>query len=163
MNNHVSASRVMAGLFATAVLFSCMVAMSACSGPTLAEQKAQILDHKIHFEGLTIQAFLETWGKPAYTHRERMQFYTLDNGNSIPRFRTPMGEAPQGWTMGIISEDSIFFGYPDRGELLGFADGLLVYREKVPADELHAIGKTWAREDLFKTRLETPNAPSPSK
>lgn len=163
MNIHAGTLRVLSGLFAIPVLLGCLVIMTACSGPTLAEQKAQILDKKIHFEGLTVQAFLETWGKPAYTHRERMQFYTLDNGNSIPRFRTPMGEAPQGWTTGIISEDSIFFGYPDRGELLGFADGLLVYREKVPADEVHAIGKIWAREDLFKTRLETPNAPSPPK
>jgi hypothetical protein len=136
---------------------------TACSGPTLEEQKAQILGNRIHFEGLTAQAFLETWGKPAYTHRERMQFYMLDDGNSIPRFRTPMGEPPQGWTTGIISEDSIFFGYPDRGELLGFAGGRLVYREKVPEAEVHSIGKTWAREDLFKTRLETPNAPTPSR
>ena len=163
MNGHPRASRVMAGLFKAAVLLGCLVATAACSGPTLAEQKAQILDHKIHFEGLTIQAFMEAWGKPAYTHHERMQFYTLEDGNSIPRFRTPMGEPPQGWTMGIISEDSIFFGYPDRGELLGFANGRLVYREKVSADEVHAIGKTWAMEERFKTRLESPNVPSPPK
>lgn len=159
MNMPDCASRVTVAV----LLLGCLVAMTACSGPTLAEQKAQILDNKIHFEGLSIQAFLETWGKPAYSHRERMQFFTLDNGNSIPRFRTPMGEAPQGWSTAIISADSVFFGYPDRGELLGFAEGRLVYREKVPADEVHALGKTWAREDLFKTRLETPNAPTPSK
>jgi hypothetical protein len=148
---------------AEVLLLGCLVAMTGCAGPTLAEQKAQILDNKIHFEGLSVQAFLDTWGKPAYTHSERMQFFTLDDGNSIPRFRTPLGEAPPGWSMAILSADSIFFGYPDRGELLGFADGRLVYREKVTADEVHAIGKAWAREDLFKTRLETPNAPTPSK
>lgn len=135
----------------------------ACSGLTLEEQKMQIRNNKIHFEGLTVQAFLETWGKPAYTHRERMQFYTLDDGNSMPRFRVPMGEAPQGWSMGIISEDSTFFGYPDRGELLGFAEGRLVYREQVPAAEIHSVGKMWAREDLFKTRLETPAPVTPAK
>ena len=159
MNEPAVALRMMVAV----LLLGCVVAVTACSGPTLAEQKAQILDDKIHFEGLSIQAFLETWGKPAYSHSERMQFFTLDNGNSIPRFRTPLGEVPQGWSTAIISADSIFFGYPDRGELLGFAEGRLVYREKVPADEVHAIGKTWAREDLFKTRLETPNAPTQSK
>jgi hypothetical protein len=132
------------------------LALSACSGLTLDEQKAQILDNKIHFKGLSIQAFLDTWGKPAYVHRERMQFYMLENGNSMPRFRTPMGELPPGWTTGIISEDAVFFGYPERGELLGFVDGLLVYREQVPAAEVHSVGKMWAREDLFKTRLESP-------
>ncbi len=157
MKGIAMASRMMVAV----LLLGCLVAMTACSAPTLAEQKAQILDNKIHFDGLSIQAFLDTWGKPAYQHRERMQFYTLENGNSIPRFRTPMGEPPQGWTMGIISEDSVFFGYPDRGELLGFAAGRLVYREKVSADDVHALGKTWAMEDRFKTRLESPNAPSP--
>lgn len=142
-----------------AMVFSLM----ACSGPTLEEQKAQILDDKIHFKGLTVQAFLEAWGKPTYTHRERMQFYTLEDGNSIPRFRTPLGEAPQGWSTGIISEDSTFFGYAERGELLGFADDQLVYREKVSTAEVHSVGKTWAREDRFKTRLETPVPVTPAK
>lgn len=145
------------------VLAAMFLSVTACSGPTLEEQKAQIRDNKIHFEGLTVQAFLDTWGKPAYTHRERMQFYTLDNGNSLPRFRVPMGEVPQGWSTAIISEDSTFFGYPDRGELLGFADGQLVYREQVPAAEIHTIGKMWAREDMFKTRLETPVPVMPAK
>jgi hypothetical protein len=146
-------------LVTAAMLFSVM----ACSGLTLEEQKAQIQSEKIHFEGLTIQAFLETWGKPAYTHRERMQFYTLDNGNSMPRFRTPMGEPPQGWSTAIISEDSIFFGYPERGELLGFVGGRLIYREQVPAAEIHSIAKTWAHEDRFKTRLEAPVPVTPAK
>lgn len=146
-------------LAVTAISF----ALLACAGPTLAEQKAQILDDKIHFDGLSIQAFLETWGKPAYQHSERMQFFTLDDGNSIPRFRAPMGVPPQGWATAIISADSVFFGYPDRGEFLGFANGILVYREKMPADEIHSIAKTWAMEDRFKTRLETPNQPTPSK
>lgn len=163
MNGHAGTSRVLAGVFATAVWLGCLVALPACSGPTLAEQKAQILGNKIHFDGLSVQAFLETWGEPAYRRRERMLFYTLNDGNSIPRFRTPIGEAPPGWSTAIMSGDSIFFAYPDRGELLGFVDGRLVYREKVPADEIHALGKTWAREDLFKSRLESPNAPSPSK
>ena len=151
------------GTVCAPVAVAIFLSVVACSGLTLEEQKAQIQNEKIHFNGLTIQAFLETWGKPAYTHRERMQFYTLDDGNSIPRFRTPMGEPPQGWSTAIISEDSIFFGYPERGELLGFAEGRLVYREQVPAAEVHSIGKTWAREDMFKTRLETPVPVTPTK
>ena len=146
-------------LIVAAIVFSVM----ACSGPTLEEQKKQILNNKIHFEGLTVQAFMETWGKPAYTHRERMQFYVLENGNSMPRFRVPMGETPEGWSNAFLSEDSTFFGYPDRGELLGFVDGRLVYREQAPAGEIHSVGKMWAREDLFKTRLETPVPVTPVK
>jgi hypothetical protein len=163
MNDHADTLHIATRMFVATTMLSLCAVTLACSELTLEEQKAQILDNKIHFEGLTIQAFLETWGKPTYTHRERMQFYTLDDGNNIPRFRVPMGEAPQGWSTGIISEDSTFFGYPDRGELLGFADGRLVYREQVPAAEIHAVGKMWAREDLFKTRLETPVPITPAK
>lgn len=154
---------VLSGYLYPFVVAALFVSAMACSGLTLEEQKAQIRNEKIHFDGLTAQAFLETWGKPAYTHRERMQFYTLDNGNSIPRFRTPMGEPPQGWSTAIISEDAIFFGYPERGELLGFAEGRLVYREQVPAAEIHSIAKAWAHEDRFKTRLETPAPATPAR
>ena len=134
--------------------------VAACSGLTLEEQKTQIRDNKIHFEGLTSQAFLETWGKPAYTHRERTQFFVLDNGNSMPRFRVPIGEVPDGWGSKTISDDALFYGYPDRGELLGFAEGRLVYREQVSADEIHKIGKAWAYEGRFKTRLDSSGPPS---
>jgi len=145
------------------LLLGCLVAATACSSPTLAEQRAQILEHKIHFDGLSMQAFLDTWGEPTYRHRERMQFYTLSDGNSVPRFRVPLGEPPPGWSTAILSGDAVFFGYADRGELLGFAEGRLVYREKVPAKEIHELGKTWAREERFKTRLESPNVPTPPK
>lgn len=149
----------MCSLVIAAMFFSVM----ACAGPTLEEQKTQIRDNKIHFRGLTVQAFLEAWGKPAYTHRERTQFFMLDDGNSMPRFRIPVGEPPQGWETRIISADSTFFGYPDRGELLGFVDGQLIYREQVQAEEIHSIAKAWAREDLFKTRMEKPTPPTPAK
>jgi len=145
------------------VVAAMCIFVMACSGPTLEVQKAQIRDNKIHFDGLTVQAFLDTWGKPAYTHRERMQFFMLDDGNSVPRFRVPLGEPPQGWATRTIFEDATFFGYPDRGELLGFVDGRLIYREQVPAAEIHSLAKMWAHEDLFKTRLETPSTPMPAK
>jgi hypothetical protein len=163
MNDHAVAVRIMPRLCAMSITMGLCMTMLACSGPTLEEQKTQILDNKIHFKGLTTQAFLETWGRPTYMHRERVQFYTLENGNSMPPFRVPMGEAPPGWATAIISDDSIFFGYPERGELLGFAEGRLVYREQVSAAEVHSVGKMWAREDLFKTRLETPASVTPAK
>lgn len=153
----------LAGAMRSLVIAAMFFSVAACAGPTLEEQKTQIRDNKIHFKGLTPQAFLDTWGKPAYTHRERMHFYMLDDGNSIPKFRTPMGEPPQGWATAIIFEDSIFFGYPERGELLGFAEGRLVYREQVPAAEIHSIAKMWAHESRFKTRLEKPTPPTPAK
>lgn len=153
----------LAGTMCPLVVATIFFSVLACSGPTLEEQKAQILDNKIHFEGLTVQAFLDTWGKPTYTHRERMQFYTLDDGNNLPAFRVPMGETPQGWTTAFMSADSTFFGYAERGELLGFVGGLLIYREQVPAAEIHSIAKMWAREDLFKTRMEKPVPDTPAK
>ncbi len=133
----------------------------ACSGPTLDEQKMQIRDNKITFKGLTIQAFLDTWGRPTYQHRELTVFYLMDDGNSIPRFRVSMGEAPEGWTEGAMAAEGVFFGYADRGELLGFVDGRLVYRQQVPAEEVHAAGKQWAHEQRFKTRLEMPAPAKP--
>ena len=123
--------------------------------PPLEEQKAQIQQDRIQLQSVGPRAFLETWGAPAYMHRERMQFYPVKSGNFVPRFRLPTGEVPNGWDSTIVSEESIFFGYPDRGELLGFISDRLIYREAVPAEEVHAIGKMWKRDALFKTRLET--------
>jgi hypothetical protein len=145
-------------MVAAAIFFSVM----ACAGPTLEEQKAQIRDNKITFKGLTTQAFLDTWGKPTYQYRELTVFYLLEDGNSIPRFRVPMGESPEGWKTGVMAAEAVFFGYADRGELLGFVDGQLVYRQQVPAEEVHAAGKMWAHEQRFKTRLESPASTAPA-
>lgn len=161
MNNHADALRVATRMLMMTVLLSCVVAMLACAGPTLEEQKAQILDNKITFKGLTMQAFLDTWGKPTYRHRELTVFYLMDDGNSIPRFRVQMGEAPEGWTAGAMAAEGVFFGYADRGELLGFVDDRLVYRQQVSAEEIHAAGKQWAHEQRFKSRLETPASTKP--
>ncbi|MEK6619069.1 MAG: hypothetical protein AABY90_10285, partial [Nitrospirota bacterium] len=61
------------------------------------------------------------------------------------------------------SEEALFLGYADRGERRGFLEDRLVYREQMPAEKIHAVGKQWKREELFKTRLETPSAPSPPR
>lgn len=130
--------------------------------PPLVEQKAQIAQGQIQLRTLSGQAFLETWGAPTYAHRENMQFYPVEAGNYVPRFRVPVGETPRGWDSTIVSEEAYFLGYADRGELLGFVDDRLVYRERVPSEEVHAVGKMWKREALFKTRMET-DRPSPTK
>ena len=90
----------------------------------------------------------------------------------MPRFRVALGEPPAGWNSEVISGEGYFLAYPDRGELLGFLKeevyilelfGLqkerLVYREHLPAEQIHLVGKAWQREDRFKSGLELPQAP----
>ncbi len=134
-----------------------LVMTGACGlfrGPTLAEQKAQIMNGDIRVRVLTRQAFLETWGPAGYQHRQRTQFYPIKDGRWVPQFRVPLGEAPLHWDLSVRSEVGIFFGYPDRGELLGFIENRLVYREKLSPEEVHAIGLVWKRDRLTRTRLE---------
>ena len=130
--------------------------------PPLEEQKARILSDQITLRALTAQAFLEAWGEPTYSHSEPMQFFPVASGNYIPRFRVPLGESPPGWDDSIVSEHALFLGYADRGELLGFLEKRLIYREHLPAEQIHAIAAQWKREELFKTRLEAPPARPPS-
>lgn len=130
--------------------------------PPLEEQKARILSNQITLKALTAQAFIETWGEPTYAHSESMQFFPVTDGNYIPRFRVPLGEVPPGWDNSVVSERALFLGYADHGELLGFLEERLVYREQMPAEQIHAIAAQWKREELFKTRLEAPAARPPS-
>ncbi len=130
---------------------------SGCSllrGPTLAEQEAMILDRDIKLRALTIQAFLSTWGSPTYQDRQYTQFYPVQGGNWIPQFRVPLGELPPGWTVSIISKEGHFLGYPERGELLGFVRYELVYRERLSPEEIHAIGRSWAKSSRSRTLRE---------
>ncbi len=139
------------------VLVPILVMAGACGSPRLPplpEQKARIMNEDIRPRVLTMQAFLETWGPAGYEHRERTQFYPVKNGNWVPQFRVPLGEAPPEWQTAVVSEEGFFWGYPDRGELLGFIEHRLVYREKLSADEVHAIGAAWKRDRLFRTTLE---------
>jgi len=134
-----------------------MMLVSACGAfvlPSLEEQKARIQRDEIRFHTLTSAAFLDTWGIPTYEHQEQMQFFPVESGNFIPRFRTPPGEPPPGWDSTVVSGEARFLGYADRGELLGFLEDRLVYREQLPSETIHAIGKLWKREELFKTRVE---------
>ena len=136
------------------------ILVSGCGVP-LEEQKSHIRKHSLPFQVLSMQAFLETWGKPTYVHQETTQFYPVKSGNYVPRFRAPLGEPPAGWDASVVSEPAVFLGYTDRGELLGFIDNRLVYREQLTASQIHEIGKNWQHEAIFKTGLETDFQASP--
>jgi hypothetical protein len=60
----------------------------------------------------------------------------------------------------MISDVAEFWIYPERGEVLGFVDDRLIYREQLATQRLHKLAKQWRYEQQFKTRLETP-VPAP--
>ena len=127
--------------------------------PSMEQQKAYLQNGQILVQQVTSQAVLDVWGPPTYQRREYMQFYTLENGEYVPFFRVPLGEAPHGWDNGVIPGEALFLAYADRGELLGFLQGRLVSRESLPTEKIHDIGKTWEREVRFKTQLEKATSP----
>jgi hypothetical protein len=147
--------------FSLSILTAILAVLIGGCGVPLEEQKAHIRKNTLPFQVLSTRAFLETWGQPTYVHQEHMQFYPVKTGNYVPRFRAPLGEPPPGWDASVVSEPSVFLGYADRGELLGFIDDRLVYREQMTASKVHEIGKNWQHEAIFKTRLETDLSASP--
>ncbi len=122
--------------------------------PSMDVQKAHIKNNELIGQVLTPEAFVQAWGTPTYEHGEQAQFLPADNGNWVPSFRIPLGQAPAGWDATIRTGDGYFMIYVERGELLGFLDRRLVSREKLGAEPLHAIGKVWKQEDIYKTGLE---------
>lgn len=145
------------------ILLSLAVTVAGCSlfPPSMDEQKRYISDGKFHARPLSRRAFLEVWGPPLYEHVELSQFYPAANGNYVPAFRMNLGETPPGWDGTIVSEVGDFWAYPERGELLGFVEEDLVYREQLSTEKIHAIAKRWKFETQFKSRLELmPNAPN---
>ncbi|MBI5411288.1 MAG: hypothetical protein HZA21_04790 [Nitrospirae bacterium] len=122
--------------------------------PSLEHQKQSIVGGEIKLHALNSKAFLETWGQPTYAYSVKTQFFPLANGNYIPRFRVPTGEPPSGWDSTTVLEDAMFLAYADRGELLGFIDNRLVYRERLSAEQIMAIVKQWKSEDMSRTGLE---------
>lgn len=141
-----------------------LLSLAACARLSLDEQTAAIRQGRLPLHALTVEAFLRTWGKPVYVHREHTQFFPVKNGNYVPRFRAPLGEPPPGWDATVVSEPALFLAYPDHGELLGFIDNRLVYREQLSSAQVHEVGKTWEHDALFKTRLETdPRASSSNR
>jgi hypothetical protein len=143
------------------VLAVLVASSCAKSFPSLDEQKAEVRSGQLRFHVVTSQAVLAEWGAPTYGHREYTQFFPLENGTYVPSFRVPLGEAPSGWDNSMVPGDAIFLVYADRGELLGFLGNRLVYRERMPAEKLHSIGKNWAKEARFKTEMEKNLPPLP--
>jgi hypothetical protein len=138
-------------LFLVALLISCSIA----SMPTLELQKEQIRRHDLQLWRLTPEAFLEAWGPPAYVHEGSMQFYPQSDGQYVPSFRVPLGEVPKNWDSTVVTGFGRFFAYPEQGELVGFFENRLAYREAMPGDQVHALGKAWAHERKFRTTIET--------
>ena len=141
----------------TAVFLGIMLTTAACALPrslTLHEQAELIRNQDIQLRVLSLEAFLDVWGAPTYEDRQRTQFYVVDGGSWVPQFRVPLGESPLGWNNGITRYDAYFLGYADRGELLGFVSHQLMYRERLPPEQIHAIGKSWQKEKRFRTTLE---------
>lgn len=142
---------------ATFLCAAALLLAGACSFaalPPLDEQASHILNHDIRLHSLTTEAFLQAWGRPTYEHRQRTQFYPVKDGNLIPQFRVPLGQAPNDWQAAIVSEEGYFLAYAERGELLGFIEDRLVFHEQAPAEEIHSIGRAWANQRIFRTRLE---------
>lgn len=149
-------AKIARGILLGALLVGTILLPAGCSRmPPIEEQQARILNRDLQLDMLTPEAFLATWGKPRYQYEANMQFFPLQNGQHVPRFRVPLGEAPAGWNSTVVFGPSQFFAYPEHGELLGFMDGRLIYREVVSAKDLHALGKAWADEQKFKTTIET--------
>lgn len=127
----------------------------ACSSlPSLDEQQALVRAGQLPLHAVTSGPVLSQWGTPTYSSIQRVQFFSLTNGQWVPNFRIRLGEYPKGWDLSTVSGDGLFIAYADRGEVLGFYEDRLVYRESLPAQEIHTLGKQWQRETKFKTRLE---------
>jgi hypothetical protein len=134
------------------IVASLWLLLPACS-LSLPEQKALIQRHDLRLHKLSSEAVLQSWGAPAYEHRELTQFYRLSNGQLVPQFRVPIGESPKDWDLSMELGEGYFLAYPDRGELLGFFDDRLVYREQLKAEQIQEIGKGWRHESRFKMNL----------
>lgn len=129
--------------------------------PPLEEQKTLLQSGQLRVHLVTSRAVLDVWGPPTYKHQEYTQFFTLESGMYIPFFRVPLGEAPVGWDNGVIPGEAQFLAYAGRGELLGFLEDRLVYREQLSAEGVHSIGKMWDREAKLKTQIEKNLSPLP--
>ena len=139
------------------IVASLLLLLPACS-LSLSEQKALIQRNDLRLHKLSSEAVLQSWGAPAYELREWTQFFRLSNGQLVPQFRVPLGDSPKDWDMSMEPGTGYFLAYPDRGELLGFFDDRLVYREQLKAEQIHEIGKVWQHESRFKLNPNRPAA-----
>ena len=136
-----------------------LVLMSGCTGLSLVEQEQKILNNDLMLRKLEPRAFVRAWGMPTYQRMEFMPFFGMKDGSLIPRSRLPVGASPPGWEAGVDAGEALFLAYPDRGWLIVFLDEVFVYREELSAEKLHEIGRAWAHEDKFRTKIELQSAP----
>jgi hypothetical protein len=136
------------------LLLLVVLTLAGCRSVSLEEQQQYIRNNDLQLRVLTSEAFLATWGTPTYQYEGLVQFYPLDDGQYVPSFLVPTGEAPENWDSTVLSGIGLFFAYAEQGRLLGFLDNRLVYRGHVPAAHVHALGKAWATEMKFRTRTE---------
>jgi hypothetical protein len=136
-----------------------LLVMSGCTGLSLAEQEQKIRSNDLILRKLEPRAFVRAWGMPTYQRMEFMPFFGMKDGSLVPRSRLPVGASPPGWEAGVDAGEALFLAYPDRGWLIVFLDETFVYREELSPDKLHEIGRTWAHEDKFRTKIELQPAP----
>jgi hypothetical protein len=136
-----------------------LLVMSGCTGLSLAEQEQKIRSNDLILRKLEPRAFVRAWGMPTYQRMEFMPFFGMKDGSLVPRSRLPIGASPPGWEAGVDAGEALFLAYPDRGWLIVFLDETFVYREELSPDKLHEIGRTWAHEDKFRTKIELQPAP----
>jgi hypothetical protein len=136
-----------------------LVLMSGCTGLSLVEQEQKILNNDLMLRKLEPRAFVRAWGMPTYQRMEFMPFFGMKDGSLVPRSRLPVGASPPGWEAGVDAGEALFLAYPDRGWLIVFLDEVFVYREELSAEKLHEIGRAWAHEDKFRTKIEVQPAP----
>ncbi|HET9867272.1 MAG TPA: hypothetical protein VFQ06_08270 [Nitrospira sp.] len=136
-----------------------LLVMSGCTGLSLAEQEQKIRNNDLILRKLEPRAFVRAWGMPTYQRMEFMPFFGMKDGSLVPRSRLPVGASPPGWEAGVDAGEALFLAYPDRGWLIVFLDETFVYREELTPDKLHEIGRSWAHEDKFRTKIELQPAP----
>ena len=136
-----------------------LLVMSGCTGLSLAEQEQKIRNNDLILRKLEPRAFVCAWGMPTYQRMEFMPFFGMKDGSLVPRSRLPVGASPPGWEAGVDAGEALFLAYPDRGWLIVFLDETFVYREELSPDKLHEIGRSWAHEDKFRTKIELQPAP----
>ncbi|MFO0773237.1 MAG: hypothetical protein U0172_01055 [Nitrospiraceae bacterium] len=139
-------------------VLTALIVLVVCGGcqsmPTVAEQQAAVKKGDLTVHKISSAPILAEWGAPTYRSMQHVQFFPLKNGQWMPNFRVPLGDYPKDWDLTTTSADTLFWAYADRGEVLGFVEDRLVYREAMTAEKVHVLGKQWEREARFKTRLE---------
>ena len=127
--------------------------------PPIDEQAEHVRNNELVLNQLTPRAFVRAWGKPAYQRSEFMHFFGMKDGSKVPQSRLAIGESPKGWEADFEVGEGLSLIYPDQGWLVVFLDNRLVYRESLPADKLHSMGREWKKEEQFKPRMDMPSGP----